>query len=129
MRTRFAILAGLVFLGTGVSCAENHSADIIESISRPADNTFVDNGAPMSVTVNLWAAGNIPVATRNANNSDGPDFIPNLEVFTVADDVHDIADILTSMTGKEKMYDLYGRPIRRKMEFILSNVAKRPLRY
>ena len=65
----------------------------------------------LSGTVNLWAAGNIPVVTRNVNNSDGPGFIPNLEVFTVADDVHDIADMLTSMTGKEKRYDLYGRQI------------------
>ncbi len=76
--------------------------------------------AVMTGKVNLWEKGNIPTVTHNANNSDGPDFIPNLEVFTVADDVlpkgavmicpggafmfrsmqnegYDIADMLTSM--------------------------------
>lgn len=42
---------------------------------------------PMTGTVNLWERGNIPTVTHNVNNSDGPDFIPNMEVFTVADDV------------------------------------------
>ena len=74
----------------------------------------------MTGKVNLWEKGNIPTVTYNVNNSDGPDFIPNLEVFTVADDVqpkgavricpggafifrsmqnegYDIADMLTSM--------------------------------
>lgn len=74
----------------------------------------------MTGKVNLWEKGNIPTVTHNVNNSDGPDFIPNLEVFTVADDVqpkgavmicpggafmfrsmqnegYDIADMLTSM--------------------------------
>lgn len=45
------------------------------------------NDTPMSGTVNLWERGNIPTVTHNVNNSDGPDFIPNMEVFTVADDV------------------------------------------
>ncbi|MGN0221391.1 MAG: flavodoxin [Prevotella sp.] len=36
--------------------------------------------APMSGKVNLWEKGNIPTVTQNANNSDGPDFIPNMEV-------------------------------------------------
>lgn len=42
---------------------------------------------PMTGTVNLWERGNIPTVTHNVNNSDGPDFIPNMEVFTVADEV------------------------------------------
>lgn len=76
--------------------------------------------AAMSGRIDLWQKGNIPTVTRNVNNSDGPDFIPNLEVFTVADDVrpkgavmicpggafifrsmqnegYDVADMLTSM--------------------------------
>lgn len=43
--------------------------------------------AVMSGKVELWRKGNIPKVTKNVNNSDGPDFIPNLEVFTVADNV------------------------------------------
>lgn len=47
-----------------------------------------DHGeAVMNGKVNLWTKGNIPTVTRNANNSDGPDFIPNIEVFTVAESV------------------------------------------
>lgn len=76
--------------------------------------------APMSGTVNLWNQGNIPTVTHNVNNSDDPDFIPNIEVFTIADNIqpkgavmicpggafmfrsmrnegYDIADMLTSM--------------------------------
>lgn len=46
-----------------------------------------DQDAPMTGTVNLWERGNIPTVTQNVNNSDGPDFVPNIEVFTVAEDV------------------------------------------
>lgn len=45
------------------------------------------SGAPVTGSVPLWERGNIPAVTRNVNNSDGPDFIPNMEVFTVAGDV------------------------------------------
>lgn len=41
--------------------------------------------AVMTGTVNLWEKGNIPTVTQNVNNSDGPDFIPNMEVFTVSE--------------------------------------------
>lgn len=41
--------------------------------------------AAMSGKVNLWQSGNIPAITHNVNNSDGPDFIPNMEVFTVGE--------------------------------------------
>ncbi len=64
---------------------------------RPADGTMsnpdeavnptVGDKAPMSGMVNLWYKGNIPATTKNVNNSDGTDFIPNMEVFTVAQDV------------------------------------------
>lgn len=39
--------------------------------------------AVMTGRVNLWEKGNMPTVTHNVNNSDGPDFIPNMEVFTV----------------------------------------------
>lgn len=83
-------------------------------------NSSGSGDAVMTGKVNLWEKDNIPTVTRNVNNSDGPDFIPNLEVFTVADDIqpkgavmicpggafmfrsiqnegYDIADMLTSM--------------------------------
>lgn len=52
-----------------------------------AANPTVDGTAPMSGTVNLWYSGRIPATTKNVNNSDGPDFIPNMEVFTVGENV------------------------------------------
>lgn len=52
-----------------------------------AADPSVDAPAPMWGTVNLWHKGNIPAITQNVVNSDGPDFIPNMRVFTVADDV------------------------------------------
>lgn len=85
------------------------------------DNNASGSGdAVMTGQVNLWEKGNIPTVTHNVNNSDGPDFIPNLEVFTVSEEVqpkgavmicpggafmfrsmqnegYDIADMLTSM--------------------------------
>lgn len=50
-------------------------------------NPTVDGVAPMSGTVNLWHSGRIPSTTKDVNNSDGPNFIPNMEVFTVTQDV------------------------------------------
>lgn len=43
--------------------------------------------APMSGKVNLWERGNIPTVTQNVSNSDGSDFMPNIEVFTVSENV------------------------------------------
>lgn len=122
MKTCFALLLSVAILGTGVSCAGNTPDGPVEPVPLPSDSDKVwdDGDAPMSGKVNLWAKGNIPTVTRNASNSDGPDFIPNLEVFTVADNVtpkgavmicpggafvfrsmqnegYDIADMLTSM--------------------------------
>lgn len=52
------------------------------------NNSTPGNGdTAMSGVVNFWEHGNIPTVTQNVNNSDGPDFIPNMEVFTVADNV------------------------------------------
>lgn len=43
--------------------------------------------APMDGTVELWQRGNIPGFMENVNNSDGPDFMPNMLVYTVPEDV------------------------------------------
>ena len=43
--------------------------------------------APMEGTVELWQKGNIPGFRENVNNSDGPDFMPNMLVYTVPDNV------------------------------------------
>lgn len=51
--------------------------------SGDAVDPSVDVSAPMQGTVNLWYKGNVPTVTRNAVNSDGADFIPNMRVFTV----------------------------------------------
>lgn len=47
------------------------------------NNSTGSGDAVMTGKVNLWEKGNIPTVTHNVNNSDGPDFIPNMEVFTV----------------------------------------------
>ena len=59
----------------------NHSSGSGNADSTVTDPT-VSGQAPMSGTVNLWHRGNIPTVTQNATNSDGPDFVPNMEVFT-----------------------------------------------
>lgn len=126
MKTRFAIWLGVLSLAVAVSCAENSpEGEPWAPVTPPADNPAADpapsdDEAPMSGTVNLWVKGNVPTVTKNANNSDGPDFIPNLEVFTIDEAVipkgavmicpggafmfrsmrnegYDIADMLTSM--------------------------------
>ena len=58
------------------------------TISNPdeAVGPSTTDKAPMSGMVNLWTRGNIPATTKNANNSDGADFIPNMEVFTVGEE-------------------------------------------
>lgn len=71
--------------GTGVSCAEGADNPIVDETTTLPGSEIYDN-AVMSGTVNLWERGNIPTVTRNVNNSDGPDFIPNMEVFTVGED-------------------------------------------
>lgn len=43
--------------------------------------------APMEGMVELWQKGNIPGFRENVNNSDGPDFIPNMLVYTVPENV------------------------------------------
>lgn len=65
---------------------ENHAGENPGGTGDAADPTITGT-APMSGKVNLWYAGKIPAVTRNANNSDGPDFIPNIEVFSVPADV------------------------------------------
>lgn len=102
------------------SCAEAEPANNANSTYAMAETSFNDSEAPMEGKLILWEKGNIPTVTRNANNSDGPDFVPNLEIFTVPESVtpkgavmicpggafmfrsmknegYDIADMLTSM--------------------------------
>ena len=43
--------------------------------------------APMEGKVELWQKGNIPGFRENVNNSDGPDFMPNILVYTVPENV------------------------------------------
>ena len=43
--------------------------------------------APMEGVVELWQRGNIPGFRENVNNSDGPDFMPNMLVYTVPENV------------------------------------------
>ena len=94
--------------------------DLINEEWNNNNNSSGSGDTVMTGKVNLWEKGNIPTVTHNVSNSDGPDFIPNLEVFTVPDDVepkgavmicpggafmfrsmqnegYDIADMLTSM--------------------------------
>ncbi len=87
MRTQIIMAVGLLLMGTSVSCAEEPTdnnqignTDIIEDAGYSED-------AVMSGKVNLWVKGNIPTVTKNVNNSDGPDFIPNIEIFTVPENV------------------------------------------
>lgn len=111
MNRLITLLFAMFLLGCGACCANDN----------PAHETATGSGdAVMTGKVDLWQKGNIPTVTQNVNNSDGPDFIPNLEVFTVPDNVepkgavmicpggafifrsmqnegYDIADMLTSM--------------------------------
>jgi len=66
---------------------ENHNSGTNSNDGTAAIPT-VSGTAPLSGTVNLWYSGRIPATTRNASNSDGPDFIPNMEVFTVDKNVN-----------------------------------------
>lgn len=43
--------------------------------------------APMEGVVELWQKGNIPGFMDNVNNPDGPDFMPNMLVYTVPENV------------------------------------------
>ena len=67
----------------GNSHTESTSSGNTGGITNPT----VSGIAPMSGKVNLWYSGRIPANTLNAYNSDGPDFIPNMEVFTVGANV------------------------------------------
>lgn len=117
MRKHILLFLSLLFTGAAISCAEEPSEK--NGIASDNSSSYSD-GAVMSGTVRLWQKNNIPTVTRNVNNSDGPDFIPNIEVFTVGENVtpkgaviicpggafvfrsmrpegYDIADMLTAM--------------------------------
>ncbi len=77
---------GLGLTGGGINTAAVRSW--IESIDEEWKTARgEDDEAVMSGSVNLWKKGNIPTVTYDVNNSDGPDFIPNMEVFTVPEGV------------------------------------------
>lgn len=91
-KTIILAFAYLMSLISATACsADNNSAivnDKENEESTATNDTFsanptVSGVAPMSGTVNLWYKDRIPATTKNASNSDGPDFIPNMEVFTV----------------------------------------------
>lgn len=62
----------------------NHAGESPDDTGNAANPT-ISGAAPMSGKVNLWYSGRIPSVTKKVNNSDGPDFIPNMEVFTVSE--------------------------------------------
>lgn len=83
--TEFHVYEGLGHgfgLGTG-TVAEGWIDDAVRFWERQMPG----GEAVMSGTVDLWCSGHIPATTKNVNNSDGPDFMPNMEVFTVGDGV------------------------------------------
>lgn len=59
----------------------------IDLINEEWNNAHPGSGTVMSGKVDLWQEGNIPTVTQNIHNSDGPDFMPNMEVFTVGEEV------------------------------------------
>ena len=62
---------------------EHHADSSAQDTTGIAADPIVDGPAPMQGRVNLWFQDRIPSRTQGASNSDGPDFIPNMEVFTV----------------------------------------------
>lgn len=83
------LLMAFMVLGLGTSCASDEPVKTwIDLINEEWNNNSAGSSdAVMTGKVNLWEKGNIPTVTRNVNNSDGPDFIPNMEVFTVDESV------------------------------------------
>lgn len=74
--------------GFGTTGSTNGVQTWIDLINEQYGNLKpYDAVAPTSGKVELYQKGNIPTVTKNVNNSDGPDFIPNMEVFTVSDNV------------------------------------------
>lgn len=73
---------------TGGSITAGRIQTWIDLINKEWNNSSTGSSdTVMTGKVNLWEKGNIPTVTRNVNNSDGPDFIPNMEVFTVGESV------------------------------------------
>lgn len=86
MRMLLFSLAAFLAVMSGAACEKDNSGeDSRQQETQETGEATVET--PMTGKVNLWERGNIPTTTRNASNSDGPDFIPNMEVFTVESDV------------------------------------------
>lgn len=84
-----ALMVSLLSIMSISACKDNMKSDIEEIADKnvTAADPIVSGDAPLSGMVNLWFTGHIPSKTKNVNNSDGPDFIPNMEVFTVDESV------------------------------------------
>lgn len=76
----FSLLA--IAMVSQTACGSN-----VPEPTNPSQGTSYEHEAQMTGTVNLWNKENIPTVTRNAHNSDGTDFIPNLEIFTIPENV------------------------------------------
>lgn len=87
MQKLFLLMVVLLTILNSQACTGTN----LETVNKNEDwnnNHPGDIGdAPMSGKVNLWERGNIPTVTQNVSNSDGSDFMPNIEVFTVSENV------------------------------------------
>ena len=73
---------------TSGSITENRIRTWIDLANEQYGNLDPDGATvPMEGTVELWQRGNIPGFIENVNNSDGPDFMPNMLVYTVPENV------------------------------------------
>lgn len=73
---------------TGGSINENRIRTWVDLINEKYGNLNPGGAtAPMDGVVELWQEGNIPGFMENVSNSDGPDFMPNMLVYTVPENV------------------------------------------
>lgn len=73
---------------TGGSISESRIRTWIDLVNEQWGNLNPGGAtAPMEGVVDLWQPGNIPGFIENVNNSDGADFMPNMLVYTVPENV------------------------------------------
>ncbi len=89
--------------GLGLTSATINETNIqtwIDLINEQFGNLNPDGAtAPMEGAVDLWQPGNIPGFMENVNNSDGPDFMPNMLVYTVPENIQPKGAILICPGG------------------------------
>ena len=87
MKKKFFLLSLMLMSILGIAACSAENAPVQPeggtSDGGSTANPSMTDEAPMSGTVSLWREGSIPSVTKNASNSDGPDFMPNMEVFAV----------------------------------------------